>query len=230
MATAAPTTDRFRTLADALARVGDVPADRVLLHPAPGTATILDLLDPAITGGRGVELVDGILVEKPMGAREEGIALWLAVQLFNFAATTNLGMVYGSQGPFRFRSGLVRYPDVSFVRWESAPHPEDIETPAGPFVEVPPDLAVEVLSESNTPREMRIKLAEYAAAGVNLVWYVDPDERQVTVYPKARERGKKVLGVADTLGGGSVLPGFALPVAEIFASRVPPKKPKKGKK
>jgi Uma2 family endonuclease len=64
-----------------------------------------------------------------------------------------------------------------------------------------------------------------------LVWYVDPHAKTVTVYPKGRERGKKVLGEGDTLDGGKVLPGFTLPVADIFAPRAPaPKKSKKGKK
>jgi Uma2 family endonuclease len=77
---------------------------------------------------------------------------------------------------------------------------------------------------------MAIKLGEYAAAGVKLVWYVDPDAKTVTVYPKGRERGKKVLTEADTLDGGKVLPGFALPVKDIFAKRAPAKKVRKGKK
>jgi Uma2 family endonuclease len=78
---------------------------------------------------------------------------------------------------------------------------------------------------------MAIKLGEYAAAGVKLVWYVDPEAKTVTVYPKGRERGKKVLGVGDTLDGGKVLPGFTLPVADLFAPRAPkPSKKGKGKK
>src|SRR5262249_36957745 len=97
--------------------------------------------------------------------------------------------------------------------------------------EVPPDLVVEVLSESNTIKEMAIKLDEYARAGVKLVWYVDPERKEVTVYPKGRERGKKVLGLTGTLDGGSVLPGFTLPVARIFEKRAPARRrPKKGGK
>ena len=231
MATAAPPTAPLRTLADALARVGDVPAGRVLLRPAPGTATVLDLLDPAITGGRGVELVDGILVEKPMGAEEDSIAFWLGVQLFNFAAQENLGKFLGSQGGSRLDDDTVRLPDLSFIRWDSVDDPSELDPLPGPFLHVPPDLVVEVLSESNTPREMQIKLGEYAAAGVKLVWYVDPDAKTVTVYPKGRERGRKVLGEGDTLDGGKVLPGFALPVADLFAPRAPkPTKKGKGKK
>ena len=235
MATTAPASAsaaRLRTLADAQERVGDVPLARILMRPYPGTGTVLDILDPTVTQGRGVELIDGILVEKPMGFDEDSLAFWLGVQLFNFASVHNLGKFGGSQGMIRLGDTLVRTPDISFTRWDSVDDPAELDQLPGPFLHVAPDLVVEVLSESNTPREMQIKLGEYAAAGVKLVWYVDPDAKTVTVYPRGRERGRKVLGVGDTLDGGKVLPGFALPVADLFAPRAPkpmkrPKKPKK---
>ena len=228
---AAPVAPRLRTLADAQERVGNVPLARILMRPYPGTGTVLDILDPGITQGRGVELVDGILLEKPMGAEEDAIGMWLALHLFNFTAEKNLGKFLGAQGGIRFSDGLVRIPDVSFIRWDSVDDPTEIDPIPGPFLHVAPDLIVEVLSESNTPREMAIKLGEYATFGVKLVWYVDPDAKTVTVYPKARERGKKVLSTGDTLDGGKVLPGFALPVADLFAPRAPTAtKKRKGKK
>jgi Uma2 family endonuclease len=220
----------FRTLDEALERVGHVPPNRILTRPPLGTGTVLDILDSGVTGGWGVELVDGILLEKAMGAEEDAIGMWLALHLFNFIAVTNLGRLFGAQGGVRFSDGLVRIPDVSFVRWDSVDDPSELDPLPGPFLHVPPDLVVEVLSEGNTAREMEIKLGEYAAAGVKLVWYVDPETKTVTVYPKGRERGKKVLGVTDTLDGGKVLPGFALSVADIFASRAPKPTKKKGKK
>ena len=108
--------------------------------------------------------------------------------------------------------------------------PAEIENPAGAFLEVPPDLAVEVISPSNTRREMEIKLAEYAKAGVKLVWYVDPERKEVDVYPKGNPKRKKTLGVTDELDGGVVLPGFTVKVARIFESRAPKKNGKKPKK
>lgn len=221
---------RYPTIEDVQDRIGHVPVSRILSRPAPGTATELDLLDSTVTGGRVCELVDGILVEKAMGFLEDSIAFWIGVQIHNFAAVENLGLASGSQGPVRFRVRLVRIPDVSFIRWDSVDDTDLIEEPDGAFLEVAPDLVVEVLSAGNTAREMQIKLGEYAAAGVKLVWYVDPDTKTVTVYPKGRERGKKVLTEADTLDGGKVLPGFALPVKDIFAKRAPAKKTRKGKK
>ncbi len=222
---------KFRTFADALARVGDVPAARVRLYPAPGTATANDLLDPAITGGRGCELVDGILVEKDVGARAEYLAYWIGRLIGRFVDPQNLGALFGAQGPFRFKLDLVRMPDVSFIRWDSVDDPAYLEDPPGAFIDYPPDLAVEVFSPGNTPREMAIKLQEYARAGVKLVWYVDPERRDVDVYPKGRTKGKKTFREGDVLDGGAVLPGFALPVADIFKSRAPAKKPgRRGRK
>lgn len=229
-AIAAPPAVRFRNLAEALERVGNVPANRILTNPPLGTGTVLDILDPTVTGGWGVELVDGILLEKTMGADEDALGLLLALHLFNFTAGKNLGKLFGAQGGVRFSDGVVRMPDVSFIRWDSVDDPSELDPLPGPFLHVPPDLVVEVLSEGNTPREMAIKLGEYAAFGVKLVWYVDPETKTVTVYPKGRERGKKVLGVGDTLDGGKVLPGFALSVAELFAPRAPKPTKKRGKK
>jgi Uma2 family endonuclease len=122
-------------------------------------------------------------------------------------------------------------PDVSFIRWDSVDDPDEIENPAGAFLEYPPDLAVEVLSPGNTRGEMEIKLEEYARAGVKLVWYVDPKRKEVDVYPRANPKRKKTVTMAGLLDGGDVLPGFSLPVAKIFEKRAPARKtPRKGKK
>jgi Uma2 family endonuclease len=212
---------RFPTIADVQERLGHVPESRILSVPGPGTATVQDLLDGSITGDRLYELVDGILVEKGMGYREGSLGLWLGTLINMFLLENNVGHAAGSDGMIRFKLDLVRMPDVSFIRWDSVEDPDEIENPVGAFLEVPPDLAVEVLSPSNTRREMEIKLDEYAKAGVKLVWYVDPERKEVVVYPKGNLKRKKTLGVNDTLDGGAVLPGFAVVVGRIFESRAP---------
>ena len=224
---------RFRTFAEVSARVGDVPLDRILTRPEPGTATPDDLLNSAITRHRPCELIDGILVEKAMGSKEDGIGLWIAVQIFNFASFQNLGKLFGAQGGFVVGGMTVRMPDVSFYRWDSVADPVELDSLTTAFVEEAPDFVVEVLSPGNTAKEMAIKLTEYEQLGIPLVWYVDPEARTVTVYPKGKMRGSKVLTEADTLDGGKVLPDFTLPVADIFASRRPanlPRKPKRKRK
>ena len=215
---------RFPTFADVQDRLGHVPESRIRSYPAPGTATVQDLLDGSITGDRLFELVDGILVEKGMGYREGFLGIWVGYLLQTFLEANNLGLVAGADGMIRFNLDLVRMPDVSFIRWDSVDDPQVIENPAGAFLEVPPDLAVEVISPSNTRREMAIKLGEYAKAGVKLVWYVDPERKEVDVYPLADAERKQTLTAVDTLDGGAVLPGFAVSVERIFASRAPAKK------
>ena len=231
MAATTASRSRFPTIGEVQQRLGDVPVTRILSFPAPGTATIQDLLDSTVTGGRICELVEGILVEKAMGYRADSVGTRLILLLGAFLEEHNLGALSGAQGGMRFNLDLVRMPDVGFIRWDSVEDTDDIEDPDGAFLEYPPDLAVEVLSPGNTAREMAIKLEEYAKAGVKLVWYVDPERQEVEVYPKGKTRGKKTLGINDTLDGGDVLPGFSVPVAKLFEKQAPPKKPtKKGKK
>lgn len=164
-APASPPPARLRTAADVLERVGEVLPYRVLLQPAPGTATVLDILDGVITQGRGVELVDGIIVEKPIGFEEDSIAFWLGVQLFNFAAVENLGKLGGSQGMVRLGGALVRTPDLSFTRWDSVDDPTELDQLPGPFLHIAPDLVVEVLSEGNTPARCRSSWASTPRRG-----------------------------------------------------------------
>ena len=77
------------------------------------------------------------------------------------------------------------------------------------------DLAVEVLSRGNTPKEMRRKLGEYFEAGVRLVWFVYPKTQTAEVYTSPTEMRR--IGKSQSLDGGDVLPGFKLPLRKLFA-------------
>jgi Uma2 family endonuclease len=123
----------------------------------------------------------------------------------------------------RLLKGLVRIPDVSFFLWDKLP---GRVLPAEPI----PDLAVEVLSENNTPEEMERKLREDFLAGVRLVWMIDPRKRRVEVYT-APDAPAATLDETQALNGGNVLPGFTLPLAELFA-RLPavPRKTRSSRK
>src|SRR6476659_1861303 len=139
------------TVADLIERLGGIPAHRIRLKPMPGTATEEDVvrwLDGP--NKRMFELIDGTLVEKAVGARESLLASWLAHQLWDHCEENELGLVLGPDGPFRLRLGLVRYPDVSYISWDRLP---EGELPRDPVCRIIPDLAAEVLSESNTPAE-----------------------------------------------------------------------------
>ena len=198
------------TVADLVAHLGGIPAARIRIRPAPGTACEADVLNVYEREKRLCELVDGVLVEKPMGFYESYLAGILLHLLNAYLEENDLGVAAGADGMMRLAAGMVRIPDVSFVTWAKLPGKE---LPAEPIPDLVPDLAVEVLSAGNTPAEMERKRAEYLAAGVRLVWLVDPTTRTATVHTAAES---KVLSADDVLDGGDVLTGFSLRVGDIF--------------
>ncbi|MBW3539538.1 MAG: Uma2 family endonuclease [Planctomycetes bacterium] len=200
------------TVGELLARLGGVPAHRVRLNPAPGTATEKDVLAIHAREKRLYELVDGVLVEKGMGYAESMLAGAVISCLRAFVRPRKLGLVSGESGMIRLMTGLVRIPDATFISWDRIP---GRRVPKAPIPPIPPNLAVEILSKSNTRAEMRRKLREYFAAGVELVWLIDPRKRTVEVYASPRQR--QILTANDVLDGGTVLPGFVLPLAELFS-------------
>ena len=202
----------IRTLADLLERLGRIPLERIRFKPPPGTATERDVLEIAAREDRLCELVDGVLVEKPMGYEESVLAIFIASMLANFVRPLNLGHVTGEQGIVRLFPGLIRIPDVAFASWNRFPQRR---LTGESIPDLVPDLAVEVLSESNTPAEMRIKIGEYFSAGVQRVWLVDPVSRTVIDFKAADD--SETLTEHETLTGGGVLPGFALSLRELFA-------------
>ncbi len=200
------------TAADLVERFGPIRLHRIRSHPAPGTATEQDVIDIHDREDRLFELVDGVLVEKAMGTHESVLAVALSALLRDFVKSTKSGFVLGADGMARLAPGLIRIPDVSFVSWDQLPNKI---IPTGPMLDFAPQLAVEVLSASNTKREMDQKLVDYFEAGVELVWYVDPRARTVKLHSSpASFIG---LEVGQTLAGGAALPGFSVDVKDLFA-------------
>ena len=200
------------SVADLLEHFGGISPQRIRLRPAPGTATERDILDIQAREDRLYELVDGVLVEKVMGYEEACLALLLGRLLGDFVDEHDLGVVAGADGGLRLMPGLVRVPDLSFISWRRLPRKE---FPTEAIPGLPPDLAVAVLSEANTRAEMQRKLKDYFLAGVQLVWYVDPDRRVVDVFTAPDQSAR--VGTGHILDGGAVLPGFAVSVRQLFA-------------
>lgn len=206
-----PPTSSLETIGDLLRQLGDIPAWRVRLQPYPGTATEADVIHFDAHEDRLYELVDGTLVEKGMGFRESVLAMLLIKVLKQFIDPPNLGLVSGEAGMMRLFPGMVRIPDVAYISWARIP---GRKMPTDPIPTLSPDLAVEILSVSNTAREMQRKRGEYFDAGVRLVWIIDPDARTLAVFDSPAD--PIVLTAKDTLDGGDVLPGFTLSLAEFF--------------
>lgn len=159
------------------------------------------------------ELVRGRLVREARPGHEHGrVQLHLGSELDQHVRRHRLGVVSVESG-YALVPGTatVRGPDISFVVRARIP-PEGL---GRGFPRFPPDLAVEVVSPSNRASVVREKIAEYFDAGVRQVWVVYPRRRTVAVHLSRSD--VRVLNEDDELDGGAVVPGFRLPVAEIFA-------------
>lgn len=148
----------------------------------------------------------------PAGFEHGSIVVNITLPLAGFVKEHRLGRVTGAETGFQLSRDpdTVRAPDVGFVRAERVP-----STPTRGFFQGPPDLAVEVLSPDDRASEVLAKVNDWLAAGCLAVWVVDPAKRAVSVY---RKEGQAVTwGTADELSAGDLLPGFRLPIAEVFA-------------
>lgn len=160
------------------------------------------------------ELVKGRLVKVMAAGAEHGvIEIRLITVLTDHVERNELGLVFPGDTGFKLESDpdTVRAPDVAFVRAGRIP-PTGV--PKG-FWEGAPDLAVEILSPTNTAAQIREKLAEYLSLGSTQVWVVDPRRKTVTIHQ--RDVAPRVLNEGDEIDGGDLLPGFRYPVARLFA-------------
>jgi len=130
----------------------------------------------------------------------------LIVSLQMYLDTRPIGEVFGSNVLFVLGPSTKRAPDVSVVLRSIDPAKE---------IQGAPELAIEILSRSNSSRTMRRKISPYFAAGCRLVWLVNPETRTVEVWMNP-ESSARVLHESDTLEASAILPGFAIPVARLF--------------
>lgn len=174
-------------------------AEEYFLLPDPNDGTIQ-------------ELVRGEIVTMPQPGLEHGEVqgnVWGAIK--QFLRTNPIGRVFVESGMVTERGpDTVRGPDVSYYSKERLP----LDKRVVGYNDEPPDLCVEVVSPSNTARELQAKIKEYFFCGVRVVWVVEPEDRRVLVL-RAPDEGR-VLFEDATLDGGEVLPGFACKVAELF--------------
>jgi Uma2 family endonuclease len=159
------------------------------------------------------ELVEGnLIMMSPAGFDHGRFAGNTFAALRSFVMPRALGIVVTAEAGFRIARDpdTVRAPDVAFVRAERIP-PGGVKG----FFQGPPDVAVEVVSPSDRASEVMAKAQSWLQAGCPLVWVVDPQSRTISVYRSRSEIA--VLSESDALTGGDTLPGFSVPVSEIFA-------------
>lgn len=173
----------------------------------------LEALERLPEDERGEVIRGEMLPVSPVGVEHGDIAGNALIALKLWVRTRGLGLVGGEIGFVLDRDPLLLLaPDVAFIRAERLSPAVRRQS----FFSGAPDLAVEVVSPSETSPETHEKVLLYLDAGTPLVWVVHPSHRTVTVYTK--DRAARIFREEETLDGGDVLPGFTVPVAEIFAS------------
>jgi Uma2 family endonuclease len=165
------------------------------------------------------EVIDGIRVERePMGAFETVLASWLCYLLNGFAAGRKLGLAVNEVlFVLNASRNLKRRPDVAFVSYTRWPASIVAREPAWNVV---PDLAVEIVSPTNLAEEIDSKVTDYFQSGVRLVWVFYPDAGRVYVYQSPTQ--VSILERPDALDGGEVLPGFRLPIGQLYEAVTKP--------
>lgn len=209
-------------MSDLLAQLGGIPPERVRLQPVPGQATERDLLHILDHEDCLSELIDGVIVDKPLWFPDAVLGAELTYRLGMHVHTHELGVLTGASGPFRLAPGQVRLPDVAFISTARLPGGR---VPADPIANFVPDLAIEIVSSTNTTGEMKRKRSDYFKAGVRQVWMIDLQKRTADLYASTLE--SLHIQETDSIIGGAVLPGFCLPLAELFAKfepRIPPRR------
>jgi len=166
---------------------------------------------PEPADGTRHELLEGELIQMtPAGARHGACCASVASALHRYVKEQSAGYVVSNDTGVLTEKDpdTVLAPDLAYWSRQRLP-----EVPEG-FVEVPPDLAVEVVSPTDAQSYVHRKVLHYLDHGVALVWVVDPKTRTVTVF---RSRHQVcILGQAEQITGGDVLPGFSCRVGEFF--------------
>ncbi|MBX9625490.1 MAG: Uma2 family endonuclease [Gemmataceae bacterium] len=185
---------------------------------ANGNPPRLVRYDPSAPGPEyRFEVVNDYIVRKPVGWKEMRIAAILDNALAPAVRAAGVGRSYQGMGYDLPGGGRRPKPDVSvlsFARW-----PDDRDEPDGDFVPAVPELAVEVVSPHELADTVFGKVAQYFRAGVAAVWIVLPRVGQVHCYDSPT--AVRVLTRADELTGDPVVPGFRLPVADLFPPSAP---------
>ena len=178
------------------------------------TADDLLFLSSAVVDGRRYELIEGRLYEMPpIGAPHGEITANICSLLRAHVKQHELGRIFVGDPGFILQRDpdTVRAPDVAFVSYRRLPHGD---LPEG-FLQLAPDLAVEVVSPSNRPREILEKADAWLQAGVQVLWVVYPRTRSIDVHRPRHD--VLTLSSDEMLEGSPALPGFSCQVGELFA-------------
>jgi Uma2 family endonuclease len=163
--------------------------------------------------GKYFELNHGEILEMtPPATIHSYVVMRVSNNLCNFVDENDLGFVFGDNTGYALSKWRLVLPDVSFVTKERLKHP------LPDLIPFAPDLAVEVISPSNTVTEMNQKIEDYFKYGTKIVWLIYPETKTVDVWHSLADGTltKHKFEIQDSLSGEDVIPNFSLPVAKIF--------------
>lgn len=166
-----------------------------------------------IPDGERYELIDGIPKKKPLGAQSDEVGGLLLTALNNYIRPKKLGRAYPQATGFQcfpHKPSRVRLPDVTFVAAGRLPGDR---SPEG-YIQIAPDLAVEVISPNDIYEDVELKILDYRFAGVKLVWIISPKTRSVLI--RRLDGSCAELREDGELSGEDVIPGFTCKVADLF--------------
>jgi Uma2 family endonuclease len=156
------------------------------------------------------ELDEGQVIERPLlGFDNAGLISDIGFFLYGHVKPNRLGKLYGTNTGFQLTDDTVRAPDLSFV---TAARRESIKSKG--FAKGAPDLAVQVISPSDSIRQLMRKVKQYFAAGTHTVWIVYPDEQEVQVLEASGT--DRLLKGDDAIEAPELLPGFSVPISQFF--------------
>ncbi|HEX2622895.1 MAG TPA: Uma2 family endonuclease [Phototrophicaceae bacterium] len=160
-----------------------------------------------------LELVGGVLIEvAPSSTTNTIIAAWFTTFMNIYLLDHPIGYVSAPDGGFKMINGNIRQPDAAFISKARYPKPGDKVFP------IAPDIAVEVISASESAKEVRDKVHEYLQSGTIFVWVAYPETRSIDVCSLNPDGTMTIrtLNPGDSLGGGDVLPGFSVLIDKFF--------------
>jgi len=178
------------------------------------TAQDLWVLSHAGGEAKRLELAGGEIVEMaPTGGLHGLVTMELSRLIANYVREQGLGVVIAAETGFILAANpyTVRAPDIAFIARDRVPKPIPPR-----YFSLAPDLAVEVVSPSDVAQDVRRKVIDFLQAGTRLVWVVYPETQTVDVYRPGQD--VRVVDAQGTLQGEDVLPGFELPLREVFAA------------
>jgi len=168
----------------------------------------------ALPDSKGLELVRGKLVENKVGAESSQLAMDIVELIVVYLRSNRIGRLFGPETSFRcfpHDPSMLRKPDVAFLSYAKWPANKKI----GPYIQVAPELAIEVLSPNDVVKEVYEKVEDYLKAGVSVIWVVNEFGRFVEIH--TADTTPRIAGLKDTLICDDILPGFRCEVREIFA-------------